>query len=784
MSARRFSRFGCVQTLSFVFVLVVWTTIPLRADVNPDGTEMGDGGSGSDGKDGKDAKSTATTTEPETEYKNWIEVGVGGTWTSGDKAQFEQQHWLPGDQPYGGITDMHYEHGVGEKATLTIDGHALWDINDYDIKVDLSQPNVGYIRGGYTAFRTWYDGNGGFFPTNGGVWFAPPFPEMHIDRDEVWIELGLRMPDWPEITIHYSHQIRDGQKDSTIWGDTNLTGLAINPTRKLAPAYRDIDEKRDILAADATKTFGNTDVGIGMRWDHYSIANNLQLERSAGQLPPAVPPPGQQRFITQHDESDVDNFTGHVLSETRIKDNLWFTSAYSYSSESGDMSGSRIVGQSYNPVFVLTFPQLQANDHAILNLAGLSESRIHTFNSNLFWVPWKDLEALVGFRYTHENIDSSSTFLDANSATAPPPTHYTPAIPKSADTSEDTNRTAERLELRYKRFQNWLFYAEAELEQVWGDVREHEVGGALVRNVPTQFDQGQMTKDTHFFDQKYTAGATWYPMSRLNLAAQYYYKEADYDNDFHTELATPTDVPTPLGAERNQRLIGQDWTTNDANIRVTMRPKLPGAVGMLSMVTRYDFMQTEVSGKWSVSPAGPPPVVPPAPPAIPTGTTLNEEMTGLITQHVVSESATWNPCPRFYLQAIGSYVFNQTETPASKINLIATGVTPYNSPTVVDFRNDFWTVTGASGYALDESTDLRADYTFYCANDHFKNSRVAMPYGLGATEHTVSATASRQFTKQIRLTLQYRFFDYRDELFGGHNNYIAHSIFSGLQYRF
>jgi hypothetical protein len=782
MSANRFFPISvrAVGRVSFLFAFALSANFSVRADVNADGTTTPDPPSDSKAvAGGKDGKSAATTTEQETEYKNWIEVGIGGTWTTGDRAQFEQQHWTPGDEVFGGITDMHYEHGVGEKATLSIDGHALWDINDYDIRVDLSEPNVGYIRGGYTAFRTWYDGNGGFSPPGGGAWFAPPFPEMHIDRGDVWLELGLRVPNWPEITIHWSHMYRDGQKDSTVWGDTTLTGIVNNGARKIAPAYRDMDEKRDILAVDATKTFGNTDVGIGMRWDHYSNDNKLQLERGAGQLPPAVPAPGQQRFITQNDQNDVDDFTGHVLSETRIKDNLWFTSAYSYSSMGADLSGSRILGESYNPIFVTTFPQLQSNDHAIINLAGVSSSHEHVFNSNLFWIPFKDLEALVGFRYTHESIDTSSTFLDANTATSPPPTHYTPAIPKSADSSENTDEIAERFELRYKHIQDWLFYAEAELEQAWGDVREHEFGGALVGGVPTGFDQGAMTKDTHFFDQKYTAGATWYPMARLNLAAQYYYKEADYDNDFHSELATPTDVPTPLGAERNQRLLGQDWTTNDANIRITVRPKMPTNLGTLSLVTRYDFMQSEVSGKWGVAPAGPPPVVPPAPPAIPTGTILNEEMTGLITNHVISESATWNPCARFYIQAVGSYVLNQTETPASKINLI-----PYSSPTVVDFRNDFWTVTGAAGYVLDELTDLRADYTFYCANDHFKNSRVALPYGLGATEHTVSAIASRQITKQIRVTLQYRFFDYQDELYGGHNNYTAHSLFSGLQYRF
>src|SRR6202030_1859057 len=179
MSARRFfPPFGRTVRRSAMFgCVLVWTAYPLRAGVDANGTQT---------PDGKSAVAGATTTEDTTDYKNWIEVGVGGTWTSGDRAQFEQQHWLPGSEPYGGITDMHYEHSVGDKATLTIDGHALWDINDYDIKVDLSQPNVGYIRGGYTAFRTWYDGNGGFFPPHRGTSFPPAFDEMHIDRDEVW----------------------------------------------------------------------------------------------------------------------------------------------------------------------------------------------------------------------------------------------------------------------------------------------------------------------------------------------------------------------------------------------------------------------------------------------------------------------------------------------------------------------------------------------------------------------------------------------------------------------
>ena len=70
-------------------------------------------------------------------------------------------------------------------------GHAIWDNNDYDVKIELSQPKLGYIKAGYTEFRSWYDGNGGFFPTQSGTCVSAAVPEMHIDRGEAWVELGL-----------------------------------------------------------------------------------------------------------------------------------------------------------------------------------------------------------------------------------------------------------------------------------------------------------------------------------------------------------------------------------------------------------------------------------------------------------------------------------------------------------------------------------------------------------------------------------------------------------------
>ena len=122
-----------------------------------------------------DGKAVTTTTEEAPEYKNWIELGIGGTIVNGDNAQFEQEHRLPADTAYGGIQDLHFERPVGKDGLFSVDGHAILDTNDYDITLQLSKPKLGYIKAGFTEFRSWYDGNGGFFPHNGRMFFRRRF---------------------------------------------------------------------------------------------------------------------------------------------------------------------------------------------------------------------------------------------------------------------------------------------------------------------------------------------------------------------------------------------------------------------------------------------------------------------------------------------------------------------------------------------------------------------------------------------------------------------------------
>jgi hypothetical protein len=190
-------------------------------------------------------------------------------------------------------------------------------------------------------------------------------------------------------------------------------------------------------------------------------------------------------------------------------------------------------------------------------------------------------------------------------------------------------------------------------------------------------------------------------------------------------------------------------------------PKIPQAAGTVSLVTRYDYAKTDIDTQWAVSP-----------------NIFDELRTGTITQHIFSESITWNPTARLYFQGTLSYVKDETDTLAD-INL--TGNT---LPSIVDSQNDYWTGTVAMGFALDDKTDIHAEYTYYRADNYEGGTIIGMPYDAGAKQHSVGASITRELMKNVRVKLQYGYFQYRDETSGGHNNYDAHAVFSSLMFRF
>ena len=672
---------------------------------------------------------TAAKAEESTpEYNNWITLGVGSTFIDGDKAQFMQRRQTR-KGPFGGIQDFHWEELLGKKGIFQVDGRGIFDNHDYSIRLELSDPDKGFLRAGYTEFRTWYDGNAGFFPKN-GQWFSLYDNELHIDRGEAWFEAGLTLPEKPQVTLRYAHEFRKGLKDSTEWGDSNLTGGF--GTRSIVPTFYNIDEKRDIFRGDVKHALGNTDVSLGVR---YEIIDNNDL-RNEHRRPGE---PTADRYLTQKDALDENMFNVHAFTATRFNEKVMLTVGGSFTTLDTDIAGSRIYGSGYDPVYDPLYARRQNFDEGFLDLAGGAQMKQYVANLNLMIVPLDNFTVVPSLRVEKNDMDGIAAFTE---------TTVTNAVVGPVSQSElfnTANRSflevSESLEARYTGIRNWSLYARGEWSQTDGDQGENET--------ETTTGAVNLFRDTdwHRFNQKYTVGANWYPLNRLNFGAQYYHKIHSYD---YNHLSDSTANAPPSGNRYPAFLTDQDFTTDDMNVRATWRP-----LSSLTLITRYDFQLSTVNTK---------------------GDFLNNIQSAEITSHIISESLSWTPLARLYLQASGSYALDSTDTPAAN----ALGSTNL----VLNAANDYWNASCLIGYAINDKTDVQAQYFYYRANNYVDNSTYGLPYGAGAEEHGVTATINREISKAVRVSLKYGFFRNREETYGGHNDYDAHLVLATMQYRF
>ena len=692
------------------------------------------------------------------DYSNWVDFTLRGLSIDGDKAQFKQANHTSGNIS-GGIEDMHYENALTKKAMLNIDVRALFDTGDYKVKLELTQSDVGYVRAGYTLFRTWYDGNGGFLPSisgnyPNGQFFGPGNNQLSLDRGDAWIEFGLRVPDLPEITIRYDHEYRHGEKDSTSWGTAYLnpplvitSNLPTLNQRKAMPSFWDINETRDILTLDVTKTFfGNSDAGVGMRYEYNKNDDSLnQINQGNRGF-------SNQTYLTQVEQLSLDLYSGHISWLTRFSDKFWLTTAYSYTTMNSDTGDSRLSGTTgffpiYNPLQPVA---------AFINLGGGSESQKQVFNLNLMWVPIKDLTITPAFRLGIEDTDSNAPYTVTTASVLTTGTHYL------ALSNNHFNESEESLDIRYTGIDNILLYLRGDWDQRYGNYDQSQ-------NIIASGSQTiRQNADTTYLSQKYAGGFNWYPLMRLNFALQYYFKTEQ--NDFNWFVPGNVNGGVPKAGTNLGIINNQSVDTNDVNFRVTWRP-----CSCVSLVSRYDmqYVTMDNAGIGGGTASG----------ALVPSVYLDNVQSAKITNNMFTESLTVCPLPNLYIQGNASLVRSETDTPAGNINLTANGPS-YTTPTVLNFKNNYYQLSCDVGYAIDDKTNANVCYSYYRANDYQNNITVGMPYGAGAIENTVSANITRKLSKQISVSLKYAYYTYSDQTSGYNNNYRANMIYSKMQIRF
>jgi hypothetical protein len=543
-------------------------------------------------------------------YNNWIDISAGGFITGGNKAQAQQQHQTS-TGAFGGIEDLHFQGDVAKGTTFTLDGHSIFDNHDYDLSLGLSREKLGYLRFSFSEFRTWSNGDGGFYAPS-GLYYPGSADALELDRGEISFEAGLTLENAPQVKFKYTHNFRGGDKSSTIWGQTHP---GADVTRGISPSNYDIDERSDTFQLDVTHHIKSTEFGAGFSYQFGKLDDALKIDQFSGE-------PVQQK-ITDRQGTSYDLFNAHAFTETWIKKDLFLSTGFSYSDLDNTFSGSRIYGTDFDVNYV---PSAQ-NGFGYYGLNGGSRLDEYVFDINLMAKPWTHLSIVPSVRVQKEDTDANFSALETLGDATP--------APFSGNSSQGILDVRERLDVNYNGFTNWVLYARGEFTEGNGNLKE--IGG-LAQIDGTGVPPIQRETDDHRFFQKYSIGARWYPVRRVTLDVGGYYKLNNYDYD-HLVDSTPNNGPNRYPAY----LVVQNFETYDGNVRLTLRP-----VQTLSLVTRYEYQLSKINTR-------PDPI-----------SGLEEVESSRMTSHIIAQDVSWSPWTRLFFQVGFNYVLSETKTPTSE----------------------------------------------------------------------------------------------------------------------
>ncbi|MFZ2324072.1 MAG: hypothetical protein WAV89_10285 [Ignavibacteriaceae bacterium] len=677
----------------------------------------------------------AAETEPA--YENYIDFSAGYTRQRGDRPGFQKAFQKDKDGGIG-VEDLFYTKQLDDTTVLKLKGRAMAVDNDYLLDLNVTKDEVGYLKFGYKMFRTYYDGTGGYWPTN-GFRIQLYDEDLHVDRSNLWFEAGYTKPEAVNFMVRYDMLTRKGKKDSTSWMDT---GLAISPalSRNIVPTYLKFDEKRHILNAEVSKSEEKSDWALGVRYDKGDYENGRYSRRTPFE-------PTTDRYVTAKEGQDYDLFQMRGSYITQMTEQIKLTTAVSRTKIDTVLSGSRIFGTSPDADYTNNYPTRQQRDEGYFGLLPgneLGESQMTQTVATLsaLYMPTETLRITPGFRFEKTESDNMIEFEETNFGGAS--TGFAPINEETeADSEKDWKTYAGSLEARYTGVKNMALNFKADWSNSEGALMESKIfePGTPLQSVSIDRDT-ELERAT----QKYAATANFYVRPGTSVAVQYYIKgrQNDYRSVRDNTISTSDRYPAYIA--------NQDLETNDFNIRLTWR-----LTPTFRTVTRYDYQKTTITTQ-------------------DIGLSFDESMDN--TQHILSESMSWTPTSHWSVQGTVNYVNDTLVTPASKVGGAALNVVKHSDANYLNFSVN-------STYMIDDQSDLFFDYMQYkTLGNYVDNSSVSVPFGTDSKAQVASVGWSRRLDRRTTLSLKYTYATNDDRANGGTGDYHANILYGKLQYRF
>lgn len=682
---------------------------------------------------------TSTSMEAFPKFENYIKLSGMGASLSGSNTAYQSRTQAPKDGSFG-IEAFRYTRDVSDVTTMAFDGRALYGAEDYLAQLKFVKNDVGTLEVGYKTFRTFYDGVGGFFPIS-KQWMTMANPDLHLDSGRFWLNATIALPDMPVITVSYINQTRDGKKDSTIWGDSDFTGLPNNnppfsQVRKFAPSYWKIDQRREELLASVKHTIGNTTAEVTASTQRVDNLDINYVTRFPGEERP-FPTPAATVLVLPHQmnnqsiQESADGLgsstrTATAKIETVVNDQIKLRVGGKHQTIEADLSGYRTT-LTTTPSASGTFRLLAAPASAIF---GKSNHKVLTGNAAIDYTPIKDLSVMLGVRYEDAEAKSTGGF-DVITATLSGTTITTASTPRIIWSRRTQHSVSPELEVRYSGFKDVTLYFNANEKDTGGADGNTNAYNPLTATVGTLADN-RLSEDHGNF----TLGANWRQSSLLLVRAEVFQKQHSFES-------------IGIGARPDVYILDYDYQGVKAT--ATVKPTTA-----LSFTTRYMYRGGEmyVTGRPDIFP---------------------KYESGDIKNHSISETIDWTLNSQSYVQLNGTIVFNTIQTIYPRAGVVAASGTnvAYDANKIVqNADNNYMTASFLYGMAFDSRTDVQVQASYYRAdNDDSSLAISTMPYGVMARDYMFTVGLKRKLTEKMVLNAKAGYRDSQNDTTGGNTNF-------------